>query len=99
MGIEEGHADQSDTGGNETGSSNQEQEPRTFTQDEVNALITERLKRERQKFDKQSQDSAEKIRLESLGDNERAIETARAEAKAEAKRENAIELAAAQIRA
>jgi hypothetical protein len=85
--------------GEETGSNQATVEEKQFTQTEVNSLIEQRLKRERTKYERQASEQAEALRISSLDDTEKAIETAKLAARDEVRKEYAMDLAAAQIKA
>lgn len=71
---------------------------KVFTQTEVNTLIADRLKREKEKYAKASNEAAEQARISSLSDNDKAIEEAKVFGRNEVLRENASKLAAAEIK-
>lgn len=101
--TDNGNADQTTEvveGGQETGSANTPvEEEKQFTQSELNALIAERLKRERAKYERESAAAAEQQRISTLEGTEQALELARVEAREEVRKEYATSLAEAQIRA
>lgn len=75
------------------------EETKTFNQSEVDAIVKDRLKRERTKIEKAATDKLEAVRVAGLSENEKLIEEAKSSARAEIRREYATDLAAAEIRA
>ena len=74
-------------------------EAKTFSQSEVDRIVADRLKREKSKYEKESQAAAEKARLATLSESEQAIELARSEARAEVRKETATVLAQGRLKA
>lgn len=79
--------------------SGEESTEKLFSQEDVDRLITERLARERKKYEKSVQDTIEQTRLTSLSESEQLVEKAKNDARAEVKRETAEMLAAAELKA
>lgn len=81
-----------------------ETDAKTYTQDEINDIVTKRLAREKAKFAdyeelKKFKRDQDKARKAALSDQERALEQAREEGFLSAKREYSESLAAAEIKA
>lgn len=97
----ESSLDGTETTGTDQGTTESTQ---TFTQDEVNEIIKQRLARQKSQYSdyselKKFKADFEQQRLSSLSENEKAIEQAKAEARLEAQRDYGIKLAGAEVRA
>lgn len=72
-------------------------EEKTFSQSDVDKIVADRLKREKSKYERESQAAVEQARIASLSESEQAIERAKAEVRAEMRRDTAKERAQAQL--
>lgn len=80
------------------GNTGEAPEEKLFSQADLDKLIGERLAREKNKYDKEAEAKVEKARLANLSEAEKAIESAKAEAREAVRLEYGEKLATSAIR-